>query len=182
MKNKSIVFGIVFFGLIILGVGLFWLRKPFSKIDQIMNADRGVNFPPGYPPDPGEAGKKTLEGIDSDHDGLRDDLQRWIYARFPNDPKKRAALKQVAISYQKTLFLKHDDGELEDDNRRDAKAHTCLFETFSDSDEAYNEGKYMEAKVYNTRERTRRYLEVDRWFDGKTLGPSYPKNGTACEY
>jgi len=28
------------------------------------------------PPDPGEAGKQTLEGIDSDNDGVRDDVQR----------------------------------------------------------------------------------------------------------
>jgi hypothetical protein len=30
------------------------------------------------PPDPGVAGKQTLQGIDSDKDGVRDDLQRYI--------------------------------------------------------------------------------------------------------
>jgi hypothetical protein len=155
-------------------------KKSESKVDQIMNADKGFKFPPGFPPDPGEAGKKSLEGIDSDHDGLRDDLQRWIYARYPTEPKKRAALKQLAVSYQKTLFLKHDKKEMEEKNRRTAKASRCLFDTFS-IDEAPLEGEFFQAKFLNTRERTERYLEIDRWFDGTNLGPSYPRDGTACE-
>lgn len=182
MNKKWLFLSIGLIGLIALVIGLFWLKKPSSAVDQIMNADQGFHFPPGFPPDPGEAGKRTLEGINSDHDGLRDDLQRWIYARFPNDPKKRAALKQWAIHYQKTLFLKHNKSDMEEDSKRGEKASRCLFDTFSDPDEAYDEGKYIQAKVINTKERTERYLEVDRWFDGKTLGPSYPKDGTACKY
>lgn len=89
-----------------------------------MNADKNFKFPPGFPPDPGNAGTRTLEGIDSDHDGLRDDLQRWIYARFPNEPKKRAALKQMAISFQKKLILTHDQQEMEIALRRAQKAIT----------------------------------------------------------
>jgi hypothetical protein len=34
------------------------------------------------PPDPGEAGKQTLEGIDSDNDGVHDDVQRWIVLTY----------------------------------------------------------------------------------------------------
>mgnify|MGYP000367275446 CR=1 FL=1 len=184
MKKKILILTMILIGLLILTIGAFWLKKtlPSSEVDQIINADKGFNFPPGFPPDPGTAGKKTLEGIDSDHDGLRDDLQRWIYARFPNDPKKRAALKQLAISYQKTLFINHDENEMNENIRRNSKAFRCLYVTFSNSHAAYNEGKFMEAKVYNTKERTERYLEVDRWFDGRTFGPSYPVDGTACEY
>jgi hypothetical protein len=35
------------------------------------------------PPDPGEAGKQTMLGIDSDGDGIRDDVQRYIYLTYP---------------------------------------------------------------------------------------------------
>ena len=31
------------------------------------------------PPDPGKAGKETLLGIDTDSDGVCDDIQRYIY-------------------------------------------------------------------------------------------------------
>ncbi len=45
---------------------------------------------------------------------------------------------------------------MKEDNTRDSKAIACVYFTFSDPDKAYNEGKYMEAKVINTKERTER--------------------------
>lgn len=42
------------------------------------------------PPDPGETGKKTILGIDSDGDGIRDDIQIAITKLIPDDPYKRA--------------------------------------------------------------------------------------------
>ena len=56
------------------------------------------------PPDPGEAGKATLEGIDSDNDGVRDDLQRWIILNYPNSAKIREALRQSAIATQRAFI------------------------------------------------------------------------------
>lgn len=48
----------------------------------------------GLPPDPGKAGKQTLMGIDSDGDGLRDDVQRYIYLTYPDQPDVQRALKK----------------------------------------------------------------------------------------
>ncbi|MDR0305198.1 MAG: hypothetical protein LBH98_10615 [Chitinispirillales bacterium] len=42
------------------------------------------------PPDPGAAGKKTVLGIDSDGDGVRDDIQIEVTKLIPNDPYARA--------------------------------------------------------------------------------------------
>jgi hypothetical protein len=42
------------------------------------------------PTDPGEYGKKTVLGIDSDGDGVRDDIQIKVTKLIPNDPYKRA--------------------------------------------------------------------------------------------
>ena len=55
------------------------------------------------PPDPGVAGKATLAGIDSDNDGVRDDVQIAIYERHPSEPEKRAVLEQEASNFQKGL-------------------------------------------------------------------------------
>jgi len=55
------------------------------------------------PPDPGEAGMQTLLGIDSDSDGVRDDIQRYIYFAYPDNEKVRVALTQIAIEYQGLL-------------------------------------------------------------------------------
>jgi len=40
------------------------------------------------PPHPGELGKKTLLGVDTDLDGVRDDLEILINARYSNAPQK----------------------------------------------------------------------------------------------
>jgi hypothetical protein len=42
------------------------------------------------PPNPGAAGKKTVLGIDSDGDGVRDDIQIEVTKLIPNDPYARA--------------------------------------------------------------------------------------------
>jgi hypothetical protein len=177
MKKKFVcsIFMVIFAS---FGLGVGCTKNSSSNVDKIMNADKNFQFPPGFPPDPGEAGKKTLEGIDSDHDGLRDDLQRWIYARFPNEPKKRNALKQMTMSFQSDLKLKNDREALKLASKRSSKAIVCLHEVFGSDN---SEMKLIRAKFLNTRERSEQYLRTDQWFDGMTLGPSYPVDGTACE-
>ena len=59
---------------------------------------------PGLPPDPGEAGKATLEGIDSDKDDVRDDVQRHIAITVTDSARHREALRSVAISLQRGLL------------------------------------------------------------------------------
>lgn len=60
------------------------------------------------PPDPGEAGKQTLEGTDSDNDGVRDDIQRWI-ALSMTSARTRAALGYVASAKQALLTTNASD-------------------------------------------------------------------------
>ena len=116
MKTKVIIMNgasILFTILSLVGCSKDEFKAELNpKMDAIMNADRGFKFPPGFPPDPGEAGKKTLEGIDTDGDGVRDDLQRWIYARYPNDAKKQSALKQLVRHYHRSLFLEHSKEDM----------------------------------------------------------------------
>jgi len=56
------------------------------------------------PSDPRAAGKASLAGIDSDHDGVRDDVQRWIAMTYPNLQKTRAALTQSTKTVQEILL------------------------------------------------------------------------------
>lgn len=39
------------------------------------------------PPHPGEIGKKTLLGVDTDRDGVRDDIEIWLNDRYSNTAK-----------------------------------------------------------------------------------------------
>ena len=51
-----------------------------------------TDVPVVLPPDPGEAGKATLAGIDSDQDGVRDDLEREIVYMYPQNQEIRRLL------------------------------------------------------------------------------------------
>jgi hypothetical protein len=60
------------------------------------------------PPHPGEAGKATILGIDSDGDGVRDDIQIAVTRLIPDDPQRRAAAMFSYKMHQEFLsaFLK----------------------------------------------------------------------------
>lgn len=75
-------------------------------------------LPEGYPEHPGEAGKETLEGIDSDGDGVRDDIKIEIYYAYPNNPVARAALEQEAKVFQEALLA----GAIEDEVTKEKSA------------------------------------------------------------
>ncbi len=67
----------------------------------------------GLPPDPGEEGRLTIEGIDSDNDGVRDDVQIDIANRYPNNTNARLALRQLAKSLQKGFIaVKNNDSQV----------------------------------------------------------------------
>jgi len=59
-----------------------------------------TTVPVVLPPDPGPAGTATLAGIDSDGDGVRDDVERYIVFTYPQSAKIRAALTQLAKAWQ----------------------------------------------------------------------------------
>jgi hypothetical protein len=57
--------------------------------------------------DPGAAGKKTIEGIDRDKDGVRDDLQVWIDEAFSNEERVRDAVREMAKTHPASCEFKH---------------------------------------------------------------------------
>lgn len=69
------------------------------------------------PNDPGESGRKTLLGVDSDSDGVRDDLEVYINDNLPNTPKKnkseeRTASKLYAKIVVREMLLQNNKAEI----------------------------------------------------------------------
>lgn len=116
------------------------------------------------PPDPGEAGKATLEGIDSDNDGVRDDVQRWIVMTYPDSEKTRAALIQRTKTMQ--LFLTDAD----DSNRthmnaiKMSKDYDCL--SYINMEGAYDISREHKAIFLNTYLRSKTWLQADKHLSG----------------
>lgn len=70
----------------------------------LMVSGAGIARSGDLPPDPGAAGATTLAGIDSDGDGLRDDVQRWIALNYRDSARWRSVLAQMARTYQHAVI------------------------------------------------------------------------------
>jgi hypothetical protein len=133
---------------------------------------------PNLPPDPGEAGKQTLEGIDADGDGVRDDVQRWIYRRYPNDELKRKAMLRYAKALQASIV------NVDRDSRDQVRARVldgfrairCARLAFGGAnefdliDEVAEARREVQFQMLNTQERVIADLTVDAKFSGQVVG------------
>jgi hypothetical protein len=120
------------------------------------------------PSDPGEAGKATLEGIDSDGDGLRDDIQRYIALTYPDSQKTRAALKQSALALQKIILESSDEESALSNTELEARASECLW--YIHPEDGSRIDNLMMAEFLNTLERSRAYLEYNSKLGGHVFG------------
>lgn len=131
------------------------------------------------PPDPGEAGEATLVGIDSDGDGVRDDVQRKLSFEFPDselrlhDNLNEAKELQQVFSVYKDKQLSRDhykSASIYKNNFYDARRASCFIEFLANdlSDSNFNKWYSLWSQheavgaVMNTEARRkayRRYLE-----------------------
>ncbi len=135
----------------------------------------------GLPPDPGAAGKLTLAGIDSDNDGVRDDVQRWIAITFPHSQKTRAALRQMAGDFQNMLLWANDKQRVYDAFIRMGMSTECI--EYIDPINSYDTGSLLESMVMNTALRSRAYMQASRNLSGRgiaSLGIGNEKQG--CKF
>jgi hypothetical protein len=57
------------------------------------------------PPDPGPAGMLSIEGIDSDKDGVRDDVQRFIALKWGHSERAVRSLTVLAKGQQQVILI-----------------------------------------------------------------------------
>lgn len=131
------------------------------------------------PPDPGLAGEATLAGIDSDNDGVRDDVQRWIALTYPHSQKTRAALTQDTKAMQQILLDAAYPIKSYKDALQDNRAMQCL--SYIRPNDFYHVLAEHKAILLNTHLRSRAWLQADHNLSGKFFGllPD-PKQG--CDF
>lgn len=181
MKVRILIAAIVLIATLFFGFRMCQKIQPNQDtIASLLDVDKTFHFPDGFPKDPGSAGDKTLEGIDSDKDGVRDDLQRWIFARYPDDLKKRKALTQFAKDFQKECSETVQEKEINIRSDESFKAMACAEFVFG-IDQAYLEMDLVTAKTINTNERTKKYFQNDLVFSGHNFGSNFESDGSTCE-
>ncbi|TLD40039.1 MAG: putative lipoprotein [Candidatus Jettenia ecosi] len=139
-----------------------------NGIDDDCNAstpddDTGVNLPP----DPGEEGKKTLLGIDMDGDGVRDDIQRYIYFTYPDDKKLRLGLTYYAKEFQDVLKDANDREAAYEHAKKIVRHDECLW--YLRGEESIDICSALRAKILNTRERSIAYIKYNDSLAGRII-------------
>ncbi|PIR82726.1 hypothetical protein COU20_00920 [Candidatus Kaiserbacteria bacterium CG10_big_fil_rev_8_21_14_0_10_59_10] len=127
-------------------------------LDDVM----GTYLPPH--PDP-SAANATIEGIDVNQNGIRDDVELAIFERYPDEPKIRAAMLQYAMALQQELNLVINKSSWVAATQQIGRAFGCIYEnveseSISDITSLKNE---VEELVRNTQERNLRYLQLTQF-------------------
>ena len=111
------------------------------------------------PPDPGPAGSTTIAGIDSDGDGVRDDVQRYIALNYTNSVKTQAALTQLTKAYLAELLDAENTHLTPTDSHAATYALDCLF--YVTPSTASQLLKQLEGQILNTKDRISAYLKAE---------------------
>ena len=128
----------------------------------------GHRLPPE--PDP-EKNNATLLGIDANNNGVRDDVERWIYETYTN-PIERGIFMQSAYAYQKVI---EDPGEAIERVRYIDDAYSCSKYWRLNNTELKQKYrfKYMDHDLekiqFNTLERHIAYKRFNAAFHGQTF-------------
>lgn len=121
------------------------------------------------PPDPGEAGKEALAGVDSNNNGIRDDVEIYIDANFGNSQKLKEGLNQFAVSLQQGIIAASEQQSMLAANNQ-MRAMECLH-YISPNDRSW---KSVEAIAVNTPERLNAWLTHEGRLSGKVF-PGLPE-------
>lgn len=121
------------------------------------------------PPDPGEAGNATVLGVDSDDDGVRDDVQNRIAERYPQDPAAQQALGAMAKSLQTALSAQQQGGTADIFAAADALVGTSgALEGQGGADDRL----FVKLQMINTKERGAAYGAFNAALSGQFFAAS----------
>jgi hypothetical protein len=128
--------------------------------------DNNTDIQDNLPPDPGVAGKATLEGIDTDKDGLRDDVQRYIYMNF-NKEDERKVLINLANNIQIMILNSQDKNSAINAAQQMSLNLECLY--YLNSTNASKVVENIEALSANTELRFAAYMKANENLSGETF-------------
>ena len=139
----------------------------------------GHTLPPE--PDP-QVNNATLGGVDSNNNGVRDDVERNIYATYPVKLQRELVMYR-AIVFQEAIV--RPLSEAQQTEKIGTRSLNCMLylrrkDAEIKSDE-FNEVRFLENKTINSKERIRKYLDYNIALSGGSYGSS-PRdwNREAC--
>jgi hypothetical protein len=128
------------------------------------------------PPMPNkEENDSTLLGVDSDGDGVRDDVELWINRDVDQSPEVRKAFKQMSKGFQLALSEADDKVKSINNSNKIGEALTCAAERGGKEDQDFNRFDRLEKNhrslLMNTKERILANIRYNNQLVGKGAPP-----------
>ena len=124
--------------------------------------------------DPGEEGDRAIEGIDSNHDGVRDDVERHI-ALSGASATEQVALADAAIAMQESLEPAPNAGNSVDRAREVLRTIDCV-----EALDAGSRSTELVAEVFDTYDRSGAYMDFNRNLAGEVFPIRDSANLSSC--
>lgn len=129
------------------------------------------------PPDPGPEGASTPAGVDRNNNGVRDDIERWIAASYPESATLRAGLTQYARSQQTYSARRmNSPAEALAISARTSRAIACMVRDLPRDDKGTAEAnrrframQQLDLQFLNTPERLKLFIENEKLLAGQVL-------------
>lgn len=157
------------------------LRGVLARVESAVAPVVATATAPSLPPEPGAAGLATLQGVDSDNDGVRDDIQRYIALTYPQSQKTRAALTQFATAAQQGILDAANGSPTDDDRTKITQAQECL-SYISDPITAKNVKNNLRQLLLNTEARTDAWLAFNASLGGLVTLPPRSQWKSSCNF
>ena len=160
--------------ILVISRTVYLIRKRYAdtktnvQVEKIHNTKLTMSDVLGenLPLDPGVLADKTVQGVDANNNGIRDDVELAIFNAYPNSAKTRAVLLQYALLLQTEAtqpFINKETATVASEEY--SRAFDCIGEIVpvSSNDihkiEAYI--NFVEDKQLNTKERKNIKLNFD---------------------
>jgi hypothetical protein len=153
--------------LLMTTIVLFFGQSLFASV---MDSD-GIltGYIPPPEPDP-RINNATLEGIDNNHNGVRDDVERKIYEYFPKKLHRALVMDAAAIFHNIAISSTGKAKEIEKQMSRSIHCHNYLRaldrEIYADN---FDYIEFLENYTFNTEERVQKYLDYINALSGRNF-------------
>lgn len=110
---------------------------------------------------------KTVAGIDSDGDGVRDDIQRWINETYSSQPKVKMAMREIAMGRQLDLLSVANREQSILVSKKVLDNDNCLYSIIG-IDAGANIVRELKSKLLNTKDRLYAEIKANANFSGQS--------------
>lgn len=124
--------------------------------------------------DPGEQGRVDLLGIDSDNDGIRDDVERWIQFESKDNAAKRKYLRSIALVYEENFRNLDTLSNISNNFSKLNKLEQCVKLVEFNSFKISQINSLFRVAYGNTDDRFLASSKIDSSFAGFAIDPEMP--------